>query len=134
MTNALHKFKNPHIFLVYSQVNIDPELDFYYTNQLNYDYKIPVLFRKYNFDEKITSASLYNAISEGAVRRIRPVMMTAATIILGSLPVLYSSGTGSEVMSRIAAPMVGGMISALLLTLLVLPCLYLLWQRRYLNN
>lgn len=56
LTNALYKFKNPHIFLVYSQVNIDPELDFYYTNQLNYDYKIPVLFRKYNFDEKITSA------------------------------------------------------------------------------
>lgn len=72
---------------------------------------------------------LRQAIVEGAGLRLRPVMMTAATIILGLLPILYGTGTGSEVMSRIAAPMVGGMVSAVLLTLLVLPVVYLLWKR-----
>jgi len=57
--------------------------------------------------------------------------MTVATIVLGLLPVLFSQGTGSEVMTRIAAPMVGGMISALVLTLLVLPCIYLLWKSSF---
>jgi len=56
-------------------------------------------------------------------------MMTAATIVLGLLPILYGVGTGSEVMSRIAAPMVGGMISAVLLTLVVLPAIYFLWKK-----
>ena len=55
-------------------------------------------------------------------------MMTGGTVIIGLLPILYSTGTGSEVMSRIAAPMVGGMVSAMLLTLLVLPALYYLWR------
>ncbi|WP_033032406.1 efflux RND transporter permease subunit, partial [Pseudoalteromonas fuliginea] len=61
---------------------------------------------------------------------VRPVMMTVATIIIGLLPVLYGTGTGSEVMSRIAAPMVGGMGSAIVLTLLVIPAVYLLWRKR----
>ncbi|PHS71496.1 MAG: CusA/CzcA family heavy metal efflux RND transporter [Methylophaga sp.] len=65
----------------------------------------------------------------GAGMRVRPVMMTAGTIIVGLLPVMYGTGTGSEVMSRIAAPMVGGMISALVMTLLVLPVLYFLWRK-----
>jgi Cu(I)/Ag(I) efflux system membrane protein CusA/SilA len=60
--------------------------------------------------------------------RVRPVMMTAAAIIVGLLPILYGTGTGSEVMSRIAAPMVGGMLSAVILTLLVLPALFYLWR------
>jgi len=55
--------------------------------------------------------------------------MTAAAIIVGLLPIMYGTGTGSEVMSRIAAPMVGGMLSAVVLTLLVLPAVYLLWRR-----
>jgi len=59
-------------------------------------------------------------------------MMTVATIIIGLLPVLYGTGTGSEVMSRIAAPMVGGMLSAIVLALLVLPALYFIWRKRYL--
>ncbi len=62
--------------------------------------------------------------------RIRPVMMTAAAIIVGLLPILYGTGTGSEVMSRIAAPMVGGMVSAVALTLLVVPVMFFLWRRR----
>ena len=73
---------------------------------------------------------LKHAILEGAGLRVRPVMMTVATIVIGLLPVLYGTGTGSEVMSRIAAPMVGGMFSALVLTLLVLPAVYLLWRKR----
>jgi len=64
------------------------------------------------------------AVMQGAGLRVRPVVMTGAAIILGLLPILYGSGTGSEIMSRIAAPMVGGMISALCLTLLVLPVLF----------
>ncbi|MFT5541762.1 MAG: Cu(I)/Ag(I) efflux system membrane protein CusA/SilA [Glaciecola sp.] len=76
-----------------------------------------------------TDNDLFQAILEGAGRRVRPVVMTAATIIIGLLPILYGVGTGSEVMSRIAAPMVGGMISVLLLTLIILPVVYLIWKR-----
>ena len=73
---------------------------------------------------QLTKSRLKQALLEGAVRRVRPVMMTAIATIVGLLPVMYGSGTGSEVMSRIAAPMVGGMVSAVVLTLLVLPPLY----------
>jgi Cu(I)/Ag(I) efflux system membrane protein CusA/SilA len=81
-----------------------------------------------------TSDSLFNAILTGAALRVRPVMMTAATIIIGLLPILYGVGTGSEVMSRIAAPMVGGMVSVLFLTLLILPVIYLIWKRMQLRK
>ena len=74
--------------------------------------------------------NLYNAVLHGAGLRVRPVMMTAAAIIVGLLPIMYGAGTGSEVMSRIAAPMVGGMLSSVILTLLVLPAVYLLWRKR----
>ncbi|WP_420555440.1 efflux RND transporter permease subunit [Neptuniibacter marinus] len=74
--------------------------------------------------------TLRHAVLHGAGLRVRPVMMTAAAIILGLLPVLYGTGTGSEIMSRIAAPMVGGMVSAVILTLLVLPAIYFLWKRQ----
>ncbi|UAW97234.1 efflux RND transporter permease subunit [Halopseudomonas nanhaiensis] len=74
--------------------------------------------------------ALLDAIREGAVQRVRPKAMTVATIIAGLLPILWGSGTGSEIMSRIAAPMVGGMITAPLLSLFVLPAAYLLMRRR----
>ena len=77
--------------------------------------------------------TLRHAVLHGAGMRVRPVMMTAAAIIVGLLPILYGTGTGSEVMSRIAAPMVGGMISAVILTLLVVPSVYFLWRRRSLD-
>ncbi|KGJ99944.1 MULTISPECIES: efflux RND transporter permease subunit [unclassified Pseudoalteromonas] len=80
--------------------------------------------------KSISIEQLKQAILEGAGLRVRPVMMTVATIVIGLLPVLYGTGTGSEVMSRIAAPMVGGMFSAIVLTLLVLPAVYLLWRKR----
>jgi len=75
---------------------------------------------------KPTRTELIDAIIEGGALRVRPKVMTASAIIVGLLPVLLGTGTGSEVMSRIAAPMVGGMVSALFLTLLVLPAVYFL--------
>jgi Cu(I)/Ag(I) efflux system membrane protein CusA/SilA len=71
-----------------------------------------------------------DAVTDGALLRIRPIMMTVAAIIAGLLPIMLGSGTGSEIMRRIAAPMVGGMISATILTLLVIPALFLLWRGR----
>jgi Cu(I)/Ag(I) efflux system membrane protein CusA/SilA len=71
-----------------------------------------------------------NAVVEGALMRVRPIMMTVAAIIAGLLPIMLGGGTGSEVMRRIAAPMVGGMVSATLLTLVVIPAVFLLWQGR----
>lgn len=76
-----------------------------------------------------TLDELKQAVLQGAGMRVRPVMMTSATIILGLLPILYAKGTGAELMSRIAAPMVGGMVSAIILTLLVLPVVYYLWRK-----
>ncbi|GAC27587.1 efflux RND transporter permease subunit [Brumicola pallidula] len=81
-----------------------------------------------------TRDSLFSAVLHGAAMRVRPVMMTAATIIIGLMPILYGVGTGSEVMSRIAAPMVGGMVSVLLLTLLILPVIYLMYKRAQLRK
>lgn len=75
-------------------------------------------------------AMLMSAIHEGAVLRVRPKVMTVATIMAGLLPIMWASGTGSEVMSRIAAPMVGGMITAPLLSMLVIPAIYQLLHRR----
>ncbi|HRE70933.1 MAG TPA: efflux RND transporter permease subunit [Accumulibacter sp.] len=80
-----------------------------------------------------SAADLYHAIMEGAVERVRPKMMTVVAIMAGLLPIMWSTGTGSEVMSRIAAPMVGGMVSSTVLTLCVIPALYALvkqWQLR----
>jgi Cu(I)/Ag(I) efflux system membrane protein CusA/SilA len=79
-------------------------------------------------------AALLEAIREGAVQRVRPKAMTVATIIAGLLPILLGSGSGSEIMSRIAAPMVGGMLSAPLLSLLVLPAAYQLLRLRELRR
>jgi len=71
---------------------------------------------------------LQEAIVEGAVMRVRPKMMTVVSTMVGLLPIMWSQGTGSEVMKRIAAPMVGGMISATILTLIVVPAIYGLWK------
>jgi len=71
-----------------------------------------------------TAADLYAAVMEGAVERVRPKMMTVVAIMAGLLPIMWTTGAGSEVMRRIAAPMVGGMISSVVLTLIVIPALY----------
>lgn len=77
--------------------------------------------------------SIAQAILSGATLRVRPVLMTAGADIAGLLPILYSTGTGSEVMSRLAAPMVGGMLTAIALTLFIVPTVYLLWKVRVLE-
>ena len=78
--------------------------------------------------KKVTNQDLTEAIIEGALLRIRPKVMTVAAIIAGLLPIMLTTGTGSEVMQRIAAPMVGGMISAMILTLLVIPAIFSLYH------
>ena len=78
---------------------------------------------------KLTMDELRSAVTEGALMRVRPIMMTVATIIAGLLPIMLGSGTGSEVMRRIAAPMVGGMVSATILTLVVIPSVFLLMKK-----
>jgi Cu(I)/Ag(I) efflux system membrane protein CusA/SilA len=76
----------------------------------------------------LTMQDVRQAVIDGALLRVRPIMMTVAAIIAGLLPIMFGGGTGSEVMRRIAAPMVGGMISATILTLVVIPALFLLWR------
>jgi len=71
---------------------------------------------------------LAEAIDEGAVQRVRPKMMTVMTMILGLLPLLWSHGTGADVMKRIAAPMVGGLVTSTILTLLIIPAIYATWK------
>ncbi|MFT7242838.1 MAG: Cu(I)/Ag(I) efflux system membrane protein CusA/SilA [Candidatus Azotimanducaceae bacterium] len=77
----------------------------------------------------LTPSQQVEAVLQGAGLRVRPVMMTSLTVAIGLLPILFGTGTGSEVMSRVAAPMVGGMVTAVVLTLLVLPSAFLIWKR-----
>jgi len=89
---------------------------------------------KRKVDKKLnTIADLKDSIMEGAVLRVRPKAMTVAVIIAGLIPIMIGGGTGSDVMQRIAAPMIGGMITAPLLSLLVIPAIYLIWQKRKLK-
>tara|TARA_R110000824_G_scaffold399102_1_gene604033 strand:+ start:79834 stop:82962 length:3129 start_codon:yes stop_codon:yes gene_type:complete len=94
-------------------------------------------------DEYINEAKLNNsfsvsglraAIGNGALQRLRPIVMTVAAITAGLLPIMFGHGTGSEVMQRIAAPMIGGMVTTLLLTLCVIPALYFIWQKWWLRK
>jgi copper/silver efflux system protein len=82
----------------------------------------------------LTRDDLYDAIMEGAVERVRPKMMTVVAIMAGLLPIMWSTGAGSEIMQRIAVPMVGGMISSTLLTLIVIPAIYGLIKQASLNT
>jgi len=77
---------------------------------------------------ELTVKEVRSAVIDGALLRVRPIMMTVATVIAGLLPIMLGSGTGSEVMRRIAAPMVGGMVSATILTLVVIPAVFLIWK------
>ncbi|MEN8168549.1 MAG: CusA/CzcA family heavy metal efflux RND transporter, partial [Pseudomonadota bacterium] len=78
----------------------------------------------------LTRHEVREAVIQGALMRVRPIMMTVSAIIAGLLPIMLGGGTGSEVMRRIAAPMVGGMVSATVLTLVVIPAVFLVWKRR----
>jgi Cu(I)/Ag(I) efflux system membrane protein CusA/SilA len=77
-----------------------------------------------------SEAELEEAIVHGAVKRVRPKLMTVAAAFMGLMPIMWSTGTGADVMKRVAAPMVGGLATSFLLELLVYPALYLLWKRR----
>jgi Cu(I)/Ag(I) efflux system membrane protein CusA/SilA len=81
-----------------------------------------------------TAHDLREAILEGAVQRVRPKMMTVAAIMGGLLPIMWTTGTGADVMKRIAAPMIGGMVSSTVLTLIVIPALYFIWKRWTLSS
>ena len=74
--------------------------------------------------QPVTQDDLYLATMDGAVERVRPKMMTVAAIMAGLLPIMWSHGTGAQVMQRIAVPMIGGMVSSTLLTLIVIPAIY----------
>ncbi len=87
-------------------------------------------FREEIGERAFTRADLRDAIVEGACQRVRPITMTETTVFLGLLPVMFSTGTGAEVMQRIAAPMVGGVFTVWIVALLVMPALYYLWHRR----
>jgi len=80
-----------------------------------------------------TFADLEEAIVDGAAKRIRPKLMTGATTFIGLLPVMWSSGTGADVMRRIAAPMVGGLGTSFLLELTVYPAIFAIWKQRSLT-
>ena len=94
-----------------------------------------LLYLKHAWDERLaqgkaSTEDLLDAIREGSVLRVRPKAMTVAVILAGLFPIMWGSGTGSEVMQRIAAPMVGGMITAPLLSMFVVPAVYFLMRRR----
>jgi len=89
--------------------------------------------KKNSTQSTIKQSELVNAIEQGAGLRVRPVLMTAGATIIGLLPIMYGDGTGSEVMSRLAAPMVGGMLSSVMLTLFVIPVVYLIWKARHIR-
>lgn len=98
------------------------------------DHALETISEKRRSEGKTLSLSdLNDAIVEGAVERVRPKMMTVVAIMAGLLPIMWSTGTGSEVMRRIAAPMVGGMVSSTVLTLVVIPVIYALIKRRQLK-
>jgi Cu(I)/Ag(I) efflux system membrane protein CusA/SilA len=77
---------------------------------------------------------LQAAIIEGAVERVRPILMTVSTTLIGLLPVMLGTETGSQVMKRIAAPMVGGLVTSTVLTLVILPVIYDIWKQGKLRS
>jgi Cu(I)/Ag(I) efflux system membrane protein CusA/SilA len=101
-----------------------------YLNQAWHYRKLDLMERK----QPVSTQDLKESIIEGAGLRVRPIMMTVLTVIIGLIPIMLGTGTGSEVMQRIAAPMIGGMASALVLTLLVLPAIFKLWKQREVNK
>ncbi|WP_419536978.1 efflux RND transporter permease subunit [Endozoicomonas sp.] len=84
--------------------------------------------------DQITPQDIHDAVMDGAVLRLRPIMMTVMTILVGLIPVMLNDGTGGEVMQRIAGPMIGGIASSLLVTLVMVPAVYFLWHCRLLSR
>jgi Cu(I)/Ag(I) efflux system membrane protein CusA/SilA len=101
---------------------------------------VMLLYLDHAFKDRATTGAMHSradvdaAVEYGAVERVRPKMMTVTAIMAGLLPILWSHGTGADVMQRIAAPMVGGMVSSTVLTLLVIPAVYSIWKERALRS
>jgi Cu(I)/Ag(I) efflux system membrane protein CusA/SilA len=95
---------------------------------------LDLAYKKAKLEGRMTEQRLEEAIIEGAARRLRPKFMTFATMSIGLIPILWSTGAGSEIMKRIAAPMVGGIVTSFILELLVYPALYGMWRARSLQN
>ncbi len=92
---------------------------------------LELAYEKWKKEGKLTNLeSLKEAIMYGAVKRIRPKIMTVAVILAGLIPIMFSHGTGSDVMKRIAAPMVGGVVTSTILELIIYPAIYMLWKGR----
>jgi Cu(I)/Ag(I) efflux system membrane protein CusA/SilA len=95
---------------------------------------VMLIYLDHAFRDRANAGQLRNrsdvdaAVEQGAVERVRPKMMTVTAIMAGLVPILWSQGTGADVMKRIAAPMVGGMVSSTVLTLVVIPAIYSLWK------
>jgi len=85
-------------------------------------------------NRELTKEDVKQAVLQGAGQRVRPIMMTVAAIIVGLIPIMFGEGTGSEVMQRIAGPMIGGMLSSVILTLLVIPVIFMLWKSFAIKN
>ena len=92
------------------------------------------------YDERVATgrmndlSDLLAAVKEGAVQRIRPKMMTMAAILFGLLPIMWSNGSGAEIMKRIAAPMIGGVVTSAAMGLLLYPVLYVLWRKHHVSS
>jgi Cu(I)/Ag(I) efflux system membrane protein CusA/SilA len=89
---------------------------------------------KNTYGDKFDIQALNDAIYEGAVQRVRPKLMTVFAILAGLLPIMYTHGVGSEVMQRIAAPMIGGVVSSAVLSLLLIPIFYTMYEKKKLGN
>ena len=95
---------------------------------------LDLAYEKWKFEGRLTGLTdLKGAVMDGAVKRIRPKIMTVSVILAGLVPIMFSSGTGADIMKRIAAPMVGGVLTSTILELLIYPSIYYLWKGRRLN-
>lgn len=96
---------------------------------------LDISWRHYRDDDRMQSRKdLEKSIIDGATQRIRPMLMTGLALFMGLIPIMYSTGTGADVMKRIAAPMLGGVLSSLILVLLVFPAIFTIWKSNYLNK
>jgi Cu(I)/Ag(I) efflux system membrane protein CusA/SilA len=96
---------------------------------------LDLAYEKWKKEGKMaTAADLKEAIMYGAVKRIRPKIMTVSVILAGLIPIMFSHGTGADVMKRIAAPMVGGVITSTILELIIYPAIYMIWRGRSLKK
>jgi len=96
---------------------------------------LDLAYEQWKKEGKMASAAdLKEAIMHGAVKRIRPKMMTVTVILAGLIPIMFSHGTGADVMKRIAAPMIGGVITSTILELIIYPAIYMIWRGRSLSK